>query len=274
MIRHINLSLIALIFPFLTVGAPMAIAGGGVDKSGLRPQVLKLPSGPGSITGLGESFEPQLNSGTASYRVPLQMPPGRVGFAPTLALVYNGGKGNTELGIGWQISFAYIQRQTDKGLPVYDDSKDRFITDGGEELVNVGEGYYRSKNESTFDRFERIGEAWKASHKDGSKSYYGSLQSAQLHNGPNTFKWAITRQEDAKGNRILYRYNEKDAFAGGAAPDDGQVCLTTIVYNEEPLSGKALRIELRYETRLPHDRLFDYRSRFPVQTTQRCKEIT
>lgn len=32
----------------------------GVDKSGVKPSVLSLPSGPGSIEGLGESFEPQL----------------------------------------------------------------------------------------------------------------------------------------------------------------------------------------------------------------------
>ncbi len=29
----------------------------GVDKSGVKPSVLSLPSGPGSIEGLGESFE-------------------------------------------------------------------------------------------------------------------------------------------------------------------------------------------------------------------------
>ncbi|MCB0112407.1 MAG: hypothetical protein KDE53_41065, partial [Caldilineaceae bacterium] len=33
------------------------------DKSGVKPQVINLPSSPGSILGLGESFEPQLNTG-------------------------------------------------------------------------------------------------------------------------------------------------------------------------------------------------------------------
>ena len=31
------------------------------DKNGVSPQVISLPSGPGSVQGLGESFQPQLN---------------------------------------------------------------------------------------------------------------------------------------------------------------------------------------------------------------------
>jgi len=39
------------------------------DKSGVSPQVISWPSGPGSIEGIGESFEPDLSTGTASYPV-------------------------------------------------------------------------------------------------------------------------------------------------------------------------------------------------------------
>ena len=35
----------------------------GANKNGVSPQVISLPSGPGSIQGLGESFQPQLNTG-------------------------------------------------------------------------------------------------------------------------------------------------------------------------------------------------------------------
>jgi hypothetical protein len=260
-------------FICLAAMGPPAYGGGTVDKSGLRPQVLKLPSGPGSITGLGESFDPQLNSGTASYRVPLRLPPGRAGFSPALAIVYNGGRGNSELGIGWRLSAAYIQRQTDKGLPVYDDSKDRFITEAAEELVCVGSGFYRHKNEQTFDRYERTGDGWAASHRDGSRSYYGLEPSARVRDGSNVYRWAVSRQEDRNGNWISYHYNEGTAFAAGVAPSDGQVYLTSIIYNQTPSSGQAMRVELKYTRRLPHDCLFDYRSRFPVQTTQRCVEV-
>src|SRR5262245_58384516 len=36
----------------------------GADKNGVSPNAISVPSGPGSVEGLGESFEPSLNSGT------------------------------------------------------------------------------------------------------------------------------------------------------------------------------------------------------------------
>ena len=73
-------------------------ANAGVDKSGVKPQVLSLPKGPGSIEGLGESFEPQLNTGTVAYAVKLTVPSGRAGLEPELTLRYNGGNANGYLG--------------------------------------------------------------------------------------------------------------------------------------------------------------------------------
>lgn len=262
-------------FTFLLciLAASPVMAGGGVDKSGVKPQVLKLPSGPGSVEGLGESFEPQLNSGTAAYRVPIALPPGRAGFAPELALVYNGGKGNSSIGIGWVLSESSIQRQTDKGLPVYNDAKDAFVNSQGEELVPLENGIYRCENETVFDRFERFGDGWKVSHKDGTKSYFGLNQADRIQDGKNIFKWCISKQVDTNGNEIVYNYNEDAAFASGADPKDGQAYLTSLVYSQSSQTKQAITVELNYEQRLSTDSLFDYRSRFPVQTTQRCKEI-
>jgi len=255
------------------LSASQVSAGGGIDKSGLKPQVLKLPDGPGSIEGLGESFETQLNSGTASYNMPISLPPGRAGFVPTLALIYNGGSGNGPLGIGWRFSINYIQRQTDKGLPLYEDSKDIFIIASGEELVSIGEGYYRCENETTFDRYEREGLAWKVTHKDGSKSFLGLDNKARIRDNTNIFKWFISKKKDTNENEILYQYNEDNAFEEAIAPSDGRVYLTSIIYNQNPSSEQAIKVELKYETRQPHDCVWSYRSRFPVQTSQRCVEI-
>ena len=43
----------------------------------LATQTISLPSGPGSIEGLGESFEPQLNTGSYVFRLPFKLPPVR-----------------------------------------------------------------------------------------------------------------------------------------------------------------------------------------------------
>ena len=259
----------------LVIGAAShwALAGGTVDKSGVKPQVLHLPTGPGSIQGLGESFEPQLNSGTAHYQVPLVLPPGRSGFTPALAIIYDGGHGNGPVGIGWRLSTAYVQRKTDKGLPAYADTRDLFITEGGEDLVNVGNGLYRAQNETGFDRFERTDAGWKVTHRDGKFSLLGADAASRIQDGSHVFRWCISSQQDLNGNSIVYGYNEPSSFSNGEAPTDGQIYLTSIKYNMGEDTSHCMCVTLKYELRPVHDRLFDYRSRFAVQTTQRCIEI-
>lgn len=67
------------------------------DKNGVAPSAISLPAGPGSIQGLGDSFQPQLNSGSGTYRVPLALPRGTGGLTPELAITYNTGNGNGAL---------------------------------------------------------------------------------------------------------------------------------------------------------------------------------
>src|SRR5215212_755437 len=109
-----------IIFLFITavlVVTPRAVLA--QDKSGVKPQVISLPSGPGSLEGLGENFEPSLSTGTSSYPVKFTAAPGRVGFQPNLALNYNGGNANGPWGMGWELSIPSIQRRTEDGLPSY-----------------------------------------------------------------------------------------------------------------------------------------------------------
>src|SRR5882757_8907317 len=89
------------------------------DKSGVSPNSISVPKGPGSIEGLGDSFQPSLNTGTAKYGVGLKLPPGVAGHQPSLGLSYEGGGGNGPLGYGWNLSLPHIQRRTDKGIPTY-----------------------------------------------------------------------------------------------------------------------------------------------------------
>src|SRR5262245_20620551 len=100
------------------------------DKSGVTPNTISLPSGPGSIEGLGEAFQPSLNTGTAKYGVGLLLPPGTARHAPSLSLHYEGGSGNGPLGFGWNLPVPYIQRQCDKGIPRYVDDNNQLDDDG------------------------------------------------------------------------------------------------------------------------------------------------
>jgi hypothetical protein len=107
------------------------------DTSGVSSQVISLPQGGGAMQGIGESFSPDLFSGTGNFTVPLAVPAGRGGFQPELSLVYSTGSGNGPFGLGWDLSVPGIARKTSKGLPRYDDDHDTFVLSGQEDLVAV-----------------------------------------------------------------------------------------------------------------------------------------
>jgi hypothetical protein len=78
---------------------------------------ISLPKGGGAIKGIGETFQPNLFSGTGNFSVPIFTSPGRNGFGLKLTLQYSTGNGNGPLGLGWQLSIPRITRKTEKGLP-------------------------------------------------------------------------------------------------------------------------------------------------------------
>lgn len=96
------------------------------NKAGTSSQVIALPKGGGALQGIGETFAPDLFTGTGNFTVPLALPPGRNGFQPELNLVYSTGHGNGPFGLGWGLSIPGVSRQTSKGIPRYDDAQDTF----------------------------------------------------------------------------------------------------------------------------------------------------
>lgn len=178
----------------------------GEAKSAVTPQSISLPSGGGSIEGMGESFEAALQSGAATFGVPLAVAPGRNGLQPSLSLSYSSTNGNGVAGIGWGVGVGAIHRQSDRGLPRYIDGpawhpeEDRFVYGAGQELVPVdtaaamlvdcgasdcapipaeltGWQQYRSQNEGGFHRVFRSpdGTRWVVQAPDGSRSDFGQL---------------------------------------------------------------------------------------------------
>ncbi len=121
---------------------PLALPSGPA-KTAVTPQQISLPKGEGSIEGMGESFTPNLSSGTGTFAVPIALPAGRNGVNPSLSLSYSTAAGSGVVGIGWSLAAPFISRQTDKGLPRYRDDaawsarEDRFMYNGGQELVPV-----------------------------------------------------------------------------------------------------------------------------------------
>lgn len=152
-------------------------------------QLISLPQGGGALRGIGETFGPDPQTGTANLTVPIVVPPGRQGLAPRLDLAYSSGSGNGFFGLGWALAVPGISRKTSSGVPVYDDNTDTFILSGSEDLVPVEElagigTRYRPRTEGLFasvvhHRDVASGQNyWDVASKDGLVSRYSTRRPA------------------------------------------------------------------------------------------------
>ncbi len=275
-------NLACLITLFLVAASPYVC--NAADKNGVSPNTISLPAGPGSIEGLGASFQPLLNTGTARYMVPLKVPAGTAGHTPALSLDYESGRGNGPLGMGWQAGPVSIKRETDKGIPRYvdgpnglDDNHDGVIDDArepdrftgieDEELIQLADGSFRSRIAHNFTRYSFTGGHWTAQLKNGARLDFGISQQGRLTDttGTRVFEWLMEKNTDTSGNVIEYSYV--------TFPEpDSQKYISEIRYGPgAPPWAVFYFISFTYEPR--SDCYTDYRSGFPVTTTMRLKEI-
>jgi len=234
------------------------------DQSGVSPQAISLPSGPGSIEGLGEKFEPQLNSGTFSYTIPLKLPPVR-GGAPSLALQYSSGNENGMLGLGWALRMPSIRRQTDKGLPQYLPT-DLLYDENAQELVHLADGSYRQKIEGSFIRYQQgTNGGWTGSMPNGTLLTFGSSPQSRLDwTGHGTFCWMVDSSQDPNGNVVQFFYTQ-----GGQ-----QIYPSEIRYGLHATQPSSFfSVQFGYSTNRP-DPFVDCRPRFASTNQLRLHAIT
>jgi RHS repeat-associated protein len=250
----------------------LALTAMAADKSGVSPNTISLPKGPGSIEGLGESFQPALNTGTAKYALGVRLPPGAAGHQPSLSLSYEGGGGNGPLGCGWSLDAPHIQRRTDKGIPTYGENvgfarSDVFINEMKEELVAQTNGFHFCKNEGAFIRYREVGSHWEGTWPDGTKLEFGLTAAGRIENASRVFCWLLERETDTHGNVIEYTYR---SFPG--EQNLNQKYLDSIRYG--PGAGPWSHFHfliLQYEDRA--DWFEDGRAGFLVRTGKRLKSI-
>ena len=252
------------------------------DKSGVTPNTISLPKGPGSIEGLGESFQPTLNTGTSKYGLALKLPPGTAGHAPALRLEYDGGGANGILGFGWQLSLPCIQRRCDKGIPRYVDDPsqntdpdwagrlDVFINEAREELVPQTNGAFFCKNEGVFIRYRRIADHWEGALPNGTVLQFGLTPNGRIQDDSNpnrVFSWLLERSTDTHGNVINYAY-----VPSAGSSNLNQKFLSTIAYGPGALPWNNYHfVAFAYEDRT--DWFEDCRPGFQLRTGKRLKSI-
>jgi hypothetical protein len=173
------------------------------DSADAPAQVIAAPKGGGAQRGIGETFSPDLHTGTANFSVPIAVPSGRNGFQPQLNLAYSSGRGNGLMGIGWAWdAVGRITRKT-KGIPRYrsdrdPDGRDTYVLSGAEDLVPVADPAldpalatrYRPRTEGLFARIVHhhdIGTGanfWEVTAKSGLVSCYGTNPADHQHYAP------------------------------------------------------------------------------------------
>jgi RHS repeat-associated protein len=253
-------------------------------------QAISLPQGGGALHGIGETFIPDLFTGTGNFTVPIGLPPGRNGFQPRIDLVYSTGNGNGPFGLGWGLSIPGVSRKTSRGIPRYGDEGDTFLLSGAEDLVqfeqSAGTARYRPRTEGSFARIERFQDArtdhWEVRTTDGLTNVYGTPLSilndpaviANPENRSQSFHWKLTETKDPFGNTIRYEY-ERDT---GDTVDHfwDQLYLQRVSYADyiDPASSTEkflISVTFNYEER--PDAFSDCRAGFEVRTTKRCISI-
>ncbi len=264
-------------------------------KSNNPGSIISLPQGGGALHGLGETFSPDLQTGTGNFSIPISIPPGRNGFQPQLTLQYSTGNPNGPFGHGWGISVPGVARKISSRIPIFDDNSDTFVLSGHEDLVAVpgaptGAQRYRPRAEGLFARIDHYRDLqnnyWDVRTKDGLRNTYGTPRPANA--GPDwidpavladprdlthVFAWKLTQTIDPFGNRIEYAYERASIAVDGPHKWD-QIYLSEIRYCDygDPNNPEFLvSITFTYEDRPDH--FSSYRSGFEIRTVRRCTSI-
>ena len=215
------------------LGAGSAVA---MDKSGVSSQAINLPNGPGSIEGLGQSFEPQLNTGSSGYSIPIMVNPSTAGFVPDLAFEYSSDGASGLLGYGWTISAPMVARRNAVGIPRYVDGDnfldddgdgevdepdtghpdmptdeiDKFVNETGALLQAFPDNEFYARFEEAFVRYRRLGNEWECTKPDGTRYLLGRSDASRLVDidTGRTAAWLVDEMVDRHGNTIRFSYRE------------------------------------------------------------------
>ncbi len=176
-------------------------------NSGVEPQVLTLPNGGGAMQDMGTTFNADLNTGSGGFALNIETPAGANGVRPQLRLQYQTGSGNGLFGIGWSLGELCITRQCSGGLPTYAPGDDRFCIPGVDDLVDMGDGTFRLRVDTTFFRIRRSGAGWEVTDTKGTVHLLGTEAAAQVTDGgTRTGTWLLESSTDAGDDPITYAY--------------------------------------------------------------------
>ena len=269
---------------FISFGPEPSHPAPAPDKSGVGPSAISLPTGPGSISGFGASYDWSVDRNKGAYRYTLQLrtPTGPAGQNPGLEIAYGSDFPAGPLGQGWRLSLPSIEQDTGDRLPIPPALSDRlaelvleeeaFRTDHGERLRRADDGFYYAEYERRFIRYSRMDRGWRAHLPTGERIDFGVRATARLEgrDGKRVFRWLPERQVDTHGNEIRFYYRPSTlAESSDAVPER---LIERIEYGPGPPPWTVKHVAFfRYEAR--PDRLLDGRPGFLVELGERLAGI-
>jgi RHS repeat-associated protein len=231
---------ILLIIEFGLGNLPLAYADTPGGEMPVGPTFIEqTPSVKSSATSPAKTDSDWVSStGALQHSIPLKVPPGRNGMAPSLALSYTSAAADqpSAFGAGWSLPMSSIRRSVRHGTPRivskpsyhyndnFDDPSDnvpRFERDGVEMVVDRtspsdGRGLvFRDHIDRTFAKslyHASTPSSWTVLDKNGTKHYYGadpddsSVPTAVVQDELGITQWLLVRSVDSFGNTIDYQY--------------------------------------------------------------------
>jgi RHS repeat-associated protein len=193
--------------------------------------------------------------GSASYTIPINLPPGTAGIEPKLALSYDSATPNGPLGFGWSLSgLSAITRcaatldldgvvgGVNFGNYINSSTNDRFCLDG-QRLISLGGTHggdgteYRLKNEN-FSKVKSYGNTqngpthWIVKHKSGLTYEYGATENSRHQlTSLDIIGWHLSKVIDLKGNYYTLSYHQDTSL--------GELILARIDYTGNQITGLA-----------------------------------
>ncbi len=223
------------------------------ETSAYTPTSIKELKAADPLEGLTLMQPPTANnSGTANLSYPIEIPAGRQGMQPNLALTYSSGGGNGWLGVGWDISIPSITVETRWGVPRYNANyeSETYLLNGEQLATKDSAGKYEPlphraawkqrygdgkqfypRVEGAFQRIIRHGTTpknywWEVRDKQGIVYYYGKKteqdsldpDAVLKDNSGNVAQWMLTEVRDLNGNYVRYEYQTVRQGYGSCAP--------------------------------------------------------
>ena len=220
------------------------------DPLSFNPNTIKDLKAGDPSTGITMIESPKMsNTGEAALSFPIEIPKGRKGMQPQLALRYTSGVENSWCGTGWNLTVPSVSIETRWGVPRYADdanNKTIYLLNGMQLVEDPSEtGKYRTRVEGAFQRILRKTASdgkyyWEVTEKNGTKYCYGLTAQSRLSNYRNSsqvFQWNLERVIDTNGNTINYSYIKDTNANPGDREGWTQLYLSEINYtgyNNDP----------------------------------------